>query len=178
MKNKARGFTLIEVILVLALIGAMTPIIYSVFFGGQKGFEVSVEQVQEQADHRILRDYLVKELRYVSYIANEKPEKYEIYYSLEIDENKELKKTEYEKKEEGYEIKSESILPIKFKNLNIKVADGNSKVLEVTIDPDYTFTILLENEAMLENEDRPEEIILLDDLNKTIYYSYSEYKIK
>ena len=95
MKNKARGFTLIEVILVLALIGAMTPIVYSVFFGGQKGFEVSVEQVHEQADHRLLRDYLVKELRDVSYIANEKPEKYDRYYSLEIidkDGKKGLKK--------------------------------------------------------------------------------------
>lgn len=75
MKNKAKGFTLVEVILVLALIGVMTPIIYSVFFAGQKGFEVSVEQVQEQGDHRILRDYLVKELRDVSYITNGEPKK-------------------------------------------------------------------------------------------------------
>lgn len=59
---------------------------------------------------------------------------------------------------------------MKFKDLNIKVTEGNSKVLEVTIDSDYTFTILLEN-ILLEN-------ILLEDQNKTIYYSYSEYTNK
>lgn len=171
MKNKANGFTLVEVILILALIGVMTPIIYSVFFGGQKGFEVSVEQVHEQTDHRILRDYLVKELRYASYIDNEEPgvnEEYERYYGLKIIEDngvKRLEKTQYE----GVQIISSNIMPIKFNDINIETKDETMKVKFTFLEDNsnYKITILLENRPTLNAP-------MLSKKSDEIFYAYPE----
>lgn len=102
MKNKRYGFTLLEVILTLALIGIVIPLIYSLFFSGQKSFKLGTEEVYEQQDHRQLRDYLVKELRYIDKLSDEPLSggDYEKYYSLELEDNK-IIKAEYKNSDSG-----------------------------------------------------------------------------
>ena len=51
---------------------------------GQKSFDLGIDKGLKQEDERILREYLVKELRYISYLDYEPPES-KIYYKLKED---------------------------------------------------------------------------------------------
>ncbi len=155
MKNKKNGFTLVEVILTIALIGIVTPIIYSLLFSGQKSFKLGTEEVYEQQDHRLLRNQLAKELRFATYLSNDKPKrdsddnKYKKYYSIELEDEKIIKK-EYKKSDDlptsnGQILSSfkggEIDFDFRWDFLFVEYKDEEDKIIE-------EFTILLENSKL------------------------------
>ncbi|OLS02739.1 PilW family protein [Tissierella creatinophila] len=162
MKNNRKGFTLVEVILVLALIGVIITVSYSIFFTGQKSFEVGIDKGLAQEDNRILREYLVRELRYITYFNSQKPNS-QNYYSLKIIQNSNgsnsLIKTKYNNGN-----KEENNTPFTFNKLNLKSENG---IIKAEVNDKYKFTILLENNSTLTGS-------ILSNGSDEIFYAYPE----
>lgn len=186
MINNRKGYTLVELMLVIALIGIVTTVAYSIFFTGQKSFEVGIDKGSGQADERILREHLAKELRYIKKVYDEFPIKgtTSIYYSLEIKsidgKHQLVKKTYLNDKEEPGEQK----IPVYFDKLIIQNSGGkiNIEFTPIKSDPEYDittseykFTIGLENVG-----DLGDAILLTYWKNKKeknkskIYYAYPQ----
>lgn len=176
MKMKKHGFTLVEIILVLALISIVTIGSYSIFFTGQKSFEVGIDKGRDQADLRILREYLAKELRYINIADSKLPDKETVskYSILEIKKtpnNKQLVKGVYNNIDK--KIKGESIIPVYFSELTIEIKSGTAKIEFSPVDSRniYEFSITLENNRELNNGK------LLDSSNEALqimYYAYPQ----
>lgn len=173
MKTKKNAFTLVEIILVLALIGIVTTAAYSVFFAGQKSFEVGIDKGQEQADHRILREYITNELRNVTKIYFNEPSEGVLkkYSSLSIEGSVPMEKY-LSIKNDGNTKK----IPVYFQEISME-NDGN--IIRVKYKPtnsksEYEFTIGLENVVSLG------DIELLtyekdgEDDKLTLYYAYPQ----
>lgn len=177
MQNKRQGFTLLELVLVVALVGVVTAVSYSILFAGEKSFEVGVDKGIAQEDQRILREFLVKELRYVSYLKNVEPDEdeYDYYYLLEMESiNKndvnlyQLKKTKYK----NGKPKGSTTNSVKMKYFKL-VAEGEKVEVNFTSETDnkdYSFTIFFENRPSV-----GDPLELTPD-KKKIYYSYPQYK--
>lgn len=194
MKTKRQGFTLLELVLVVALVGVVTAVSYSILFAGEKSFEVGVDKGQAQADQRILREFLVKELRYASYLKKDPNDNlikksYDTYYSLELVPIKDdglynLKKIKYEKKNS----KVETTNSVKMKYFTLVAKDEKVKVKFIsetgnkqTESGNYDFTIFLEN-VELENikfigASLNSDLIKSETNKGKIYYSYPQHKI-
>ncbi len=169
--GKKHGFTLVEVVLILALMSIVIVVSYSVFFMGQKSFEVGIDKGLDQADNRILREYLVKEFRYIKYLDNKPPESnlYEFYYTMKIIDNKDVRQLEKTKFKDNIAIENYLISTIKFDELTLDTENG---IIEINFIPlgkqkAYNYTIRSENNNNLTNIKFPEE-------NNEIYYAYPE----
>lgn len=164
IKNN-KGITLIELIITIAIMAIVIQTIYSIFFVGNKSFNISKNKGFAQQEARIAMDIINKELRTAKEISKE--ESIGEYYSLSIEDNKLSRKApdgsgkklflfnsqaeiEFEKIEKG-------ILYVK-----IKVVEGKNRDEQEYI---VNFSILLEN-----LEGSSEE---LENLSK-IYYSKYE----
>lgn len=185
MKKNRTGFTLVELMLVVALIGVVSSVAYSIFFTGQKSFEVGMKKGEEQADHRILREYLVKELRYIQELYLKDPVGKGLikYYSLKVEKKEEekyqlVKKTYINDKEQP----GEQIIPVYFDRLDISITSGIVTINFYPVDSQmtsrsntpYKFTIALENKNKLGGN-----IVLnsLDPSLQSLYYVYSSEEI-
>lgn len=180
MKNYRKGFTLVELMLVVALIGVASMVAYSVFDIGQKSFEVGIDKGVQQADHRILREYINNELRYITKVYTSEPDaKKETikYHSLEIKEKtdgKYLLKTVYDNPVNVQpSLMDQQTIPIHFSGLQMKTSDGKIEVSFTPINSTrvYPFTIGLQNIESL-----GDKIILdsSDGLKQKIYYAYPQ----
>lgn len=170
MKKANKGFTLVEVVLVMGLISVVIAVSYSIFFTGQKSFEVGIDKGIDQQESRIIREYLIKEFRYIAYLGTEKPDA-DKYYTLKIkettqgSESRQLEKVQYKDSEEI----NREILPIKFNDLSMKIENGtmNVKLNTAGNNSDYNFTILMENDPTLSSQ----KFSMASD---KIYYAYPE----
>lgn len=163
MKKNKLGFTLIEVILIIGIIGIIIPSLYSIFFSGYKFFDVGVNNINEQQEYRLARNYLTKKLRNVSDIN-----------SIEISnkENNMLKINNKQLEEinsEGNNIRTS----ISFNKLKIKINNKKLDILFVPLDSEneFEFSLLLENyEGDLNNT-----ILNSEDPNlQILYYSFGK----
>lgn len=103
-----KGFTLIEVILSIAIMAIVIQVGYSLFFTGNKSFEIGIDKGFAQQDARIVAEHLNRELRFSSKLSEDSLTGR--YFSIEVLDNgydsNSLKKIEYD----GETIKSEEIL--------------------------------------------------------------------
>lgn len=91
-KYNNKGVTLIELLIVLAIIGIVLQVLYSIFFIGNKSFNTSKNKGFAQQDSRIAYTYITNELKTAKFISpNQLTGK---YYSLRF-ENGELYKDLY-----------------------------------------------------------------------------------
>jgi len=58
-----KGFTLVEVIIVLALLGIVGLIIGTIFSYGLRSYETSITQKEEQGDVRLVAEFITNEVR-------------------------------------------------------------------------------------------------------------------
>lgn len=147
IKNN-KGLTLIELILVVAIAGIVIQISHSLLFAGTKGFESGRDEGLTQEDFRIIREVLVKELRYVAYLDTQEPD-LDKYYSLELKVNDNESYSFLKKEYGGFTENNETIFPVEFKDMEITSSDGEINItiypLEGNRDNKFDFTILLEN---------------------------------
>jgi prepilin-type N-terminal cleavage/methylation domain-containing protein len=72
IKKSKSGFTLIELIIVLAILGIVATAIYSMNLFGIKTFAAGQDRAQKQYDVRMAADFLAKQLRY-AHVATPRP---------------------------------------------------------------------------------------------------------
>ena len=60
---RKKGFTLVELIIFLALLGVVLAIGYRIFFFGQRAFAVGSDQFQLQSEIRKAGDFIIDEVR-------------------------------------------------------------------------------------------------------------------
>ena len=100
-KNKInrKGISLIEIILTVGIFAMIIPLIYSIFFVGNKSFGTSRDIGLAQQEARLVSQHLENELRNVSKINNKKDENLpERYFTIAVDKNdgiSTLKKVEH-----------------------------------------------------------------------------------
>jgi prepilin-type N-terminal cleavage/methylation domain-containing protein len=87
MFKRREGFTLLEVILVIALIGIIIPAIYSIFSTGNTSYGISKNRGFAQQDVRLASDFIASNLKYVTALSDDENEFYTDYYSLKIIQN-------------------------------------------------------------------------------------------
>lgn len=87
MFNGRKGFTLIEVILVLALISITIPAIYSIFFAGNNSYGIIKNRGFAQQDVRLASDFIASNLKFVTALSDDENDFYTDYYSLKVIKN-------------------------------------------------------------------------------------------
>lgn len=187
--EKHKGFTLIEVILTLAIIGIVIQLSYSLLFSGTKSFQVGRDKGLSQQDFRIVQEILKKEIRYVKYLNNIAPEDdvnetYEKYYSLELKENddesysfirKEYVKDELEanlyQEDTAKEIQLVARIYKGQLPITIKIPEEGLNVVDISLgkNGEKSFSISLEN---ISESNEKFELILNDSENNRLYYAY------
>lgn len=150
-KYNNKGFTLVELLITLAIMGIVIQLIYSLFFVGNKSFNISKNKGFAQQDVRIASIFLIDELRTVEKISN-------IgltgkYYSLRLENGKIFRKVHNGDGSEPDLYISNNIDNINFKytkeikmeiiNIFIEAKEGELKRDEQSKEID--FNILLEN---------------------------------
>lgn len=98
LRGTRKGITLIELLLVIALIGVIIPVVTSIFFVGNKSYSVSKDIGFIQQDLRLASIFTNKELRLTSDIQETAPVG-GVYYGLKVYYDDSLKKTTIEIKE-------------------------------------------------------------------------------
>lgn len=140
-----KGFTLIEIILVIAIVGIVIQLSYSIFFSGTKSFSIGRDKGLSQEDFRIIQESLLRELRYARDLDMEEPDLL-LYYCLRLkeheDESFSLIKTEFNRGS-----KTNTPIATKFKEIEIISERGklNVDIRLLEEKEKKSFTILLEN---------------------------------
>lgn len=149
-----KGVTLIELLIVLAIIGIILQVVYSIFFVGNKSFNIGKDRGFAQQDARIASDIVIKELRTaksISFIDGEFTGK---HYSLSRNSSGQLIRTSFDgiNITETKVLFSGSLIGLKFNNkLNESnvIVSGivNGKIIaeEGKQQTSFNFDILLEN---------------------------------
>lgn len=135
MKNiryNNKGITLIELIITLAIMIVVLQTIYSIFFVGNKSFNIGKNKGFAQQEGRIVADFINNELRVAKKISEDRL--MEKHYSLSLNNNGQLSKKTYN--EDGSEdVNEEKILSKNLRGIKFKGADGNKKgIIYITID--------------------------------------------
>lgn len=138
------GITLLEMIIVIAIMGIVGAVVFSLFFSGQNIFGISSKEAANQGELRVVSTYVANELKTVKKLSDS-PIVGESHSAFEFDENN-LDLVEYAA--DGSEIsrKTTSSELSGFKLTSV----GNSSV-EINLvtdgeDPlDKTFSFSLEN---------------------------------
>lgn len=130
-----KGITLIELLLVFALVSIAMVTAYSIYFTGNKSFSTSRDIGFAQQDARLIADYIKNQTRTAKnlYIDENEIEENEEYYSLTL-ENKKLSISHSEDSSKDRIIGS-SIESIKF---SLKDADSGFKtnIIGLTVETD------------------------------------------
>ncbi|WP_071138572.1 prepilin-type N-terminal cleavage/methylation domain-containing protein [Sporanaerobacter sp. PP17-6a] len=147
-----KGFTLVELILSLALLSVVLLLVFNIYFLGKNIFDRSVHERGMQGNVRIAVDKVTEEIRTADFITSEVPEDGEIngkdeYYSIEIDGD-ELIKTKYPENEEEKSIATLSDILFKPKNggLSLKIS-RDSYEIETEIPLENNPSIDIDNEG-------------------------------
>lgn len=149
MKNKRKGFTLIEVTLVLALTGVLTTASYSMFYAGRESFDFGTKKAYQQLDNRNVRQYLVNEFRDVDYLLDHRDaliSSEDKYYSLEIGESEKLLRTEYENDPSNPDnlLEIKTVFPVEISKLGIKRKESD-ETITISLDGENKVSVMLEN---------------------------------
>lgn len=64
----AKGVTLIELLIAMALVGIVFIVLFSLFFYGNNTFIISSSQYDLQSEVRLAMDIIIKEVRFASYL--------------------------------------------------------------------------------------------------------------
>lgn len=64
------GFSLVELLMGLAIMGLVVAAIYGCFFSGARSWQKGVDRMDHQQNSRIAVDRIVRELRYASYVES------------------------------------------------------------------------------------------------------------
>jgi len=86
MRKSNLGFTLIELIVTLAIAAMVIPIGYSLLFVGNGMFNVSTGKGLSQQNVRLLADFTKNELQYVTRISDDASDFHTRYYSIEYND--------------------------------------------------------------------------------------------
>lgn len=130
MKEFRKGVTLIELVLVLALVGIVLQVVYSIFFVGNVSYSISSNKGFSQQDVRILGDFLISELKYITEMST--TDVYvDSYYSIKIDNvdgKKILTKTLHKYNGDGLEVDKDSVTD----KTKIRTISGNWNALTIS----------------------------------------------
>ena len=74
IKKNQKGFTLVELIVVLAIIALVMGVMSSVFIAATKTFEKGLDQYDLQANIRLASDFIINEVRNASEISLTRPD--------------------------------------------------------------------------------------------------------
>lgn len=164
MKKNNKGITLIELIITLAIMAIAIQIIYSLFFVGNKSFNISKNKGFAQQEARIAFDLINTELRLAKEISDNNLSGK--YYSLTIEDNKLYRESSNASGKVLFEFKGQA--KIKYENITngilyIKIIveegkDNNKR--------DY----VIDSSILLENLESHNQIFN----NEKIYYSKYE----
>jgi type IV pilus assembly protein PilW len=69
--KSVHGFTLIEILIVLAIVGMMMSAVYAVHIANIRAIDVEAERVEIQQDQRISLDFITRQLRMAGYDKEE-----------------------------------------------------------------------------------------------------------
>jgi|GEM_PF-1886270 len=179
---KRKGITLIELVLVIALIGIIIPVLTSTFFVGNKSFSVSRDIGFVQQDLRLATMFAENELRLISDISLDIPESNR-YYKFEafFDESTQKTTMRVNYYEEATEAGTEGDL-LDSKKITgewdrIMINNLNPGRLGFTAITDYNGrdvvqgqTILLENKMSLVSLDHDFTFSKINDESIVFYY--------
>lgn len=94
IKYNNKGVTLIELLIVLAIMGIVFQVIYSIFFIGNKSFNTSKNKGFAQQDVRIASTYIINEIRTAKEISTDPIDILEgKYYAFTLKNGKLCKET-------------------------------------------------------------------------------------
>lgn len=171
-----KGFTLIEVIITIALMSIVIQIVYAIFFVGIKSYDTGKNMGFAQQEVRLAADIINSELRYINDLKT--TPLVGKYYSLEIknngDETFYLEKKQYD--EMNPEGKIVRIINGKYSKISLDNSI-TSGVINATLEQfeeenkyNINFEVTLENNRTL-SWYIP---ISSDDVNTVFYYSFPE----
>lgn len=170
-KYNNKGVTLIELLIVLAIMGIVLQLLYSIFFVGNKSFNTSKDRGFAQQDVRIVSTLITNELKNAKEISFEKLEG--DYYSLRYNSkdkilykdifNKDIKQ---EKKILFSKLKKVSFKQTKKGFINIIIKSEEGKNSNNKKEYELVFDLLLENIPNYESTNKSS--------NSIIYYSKYE----
>lgn len=170
IRYKSKGFTLIELLITLAIMGIVIQLIYSLFFVGNKSFNISKNKGFAQQNARIASTFIIDELRTVEKISEE--ELSGKYYSLSFEDGKLFRKTYNDAGIEQEISISNNLSVLNFNydkdeklgvlNVIIEANEGEIEANKQSYSLDVD--ILLENESAYEGIDKFRKLY-------TIYYS-------
>lgn len=86
IKNNIKGITLIELIVVMALITVVLGVTYSIFIVSRKSFDIGVNKTIVQQDARVCTNKITKELKLAKSISTS-PIPSDDYYKLSLKPN-------------------------------------------------------------------------------------------
>lgn len=168
IKYNNKGITLIELLIVLAIMGIILQVIYSVFFVGNKSFIIGKEKGFAQQDARLIAEIVTKELRTAKEVSIDLSTISGNYYFLEFDkDNSRLIKQDKDKDKPPMIVAEGSIEKLSFN----RDTEDTSGVISVTIivkENNQSFS--LDFDILLENLTDFNQII--SDSNKIYYTKY------
>ncbi len=85
LQHQRKGFTLLECVIVMAIMSLIFVAAYSLFFFGVRAYETGRENVDVQQNVRIAADFIFREVRYAQTLVVPSPT--EIRFTLPEDDN-------------------------------------------------------------------------------------------
>jgi prepilin-type N-terminal cleavage/methylation domain-containing protein len=146
-----KGFTLVELILSLALLLIALLLIFNIYFLGNNIFNRSVDQGDIQRNVRVAMDKVTEEIRMADFITSKVSEDGKIngkseYYSIGLEENKLVKKYSEEDEEEVIAELSDILFKPKNGGLSLKISRDNYEI-ETEIPLENNPSIDIDNEG-------------------------------
>lgn len=131
IKYNNNGITLIELIITLAIMLLVIQMMYSIFFIGNKSFNVSKNKGFAQQEARIVADFINNELKTSKEISENKL--MGMHYSLSLNDKGQLSRKTYN--EDGSEDENkEKLISNNLSEIKFQGVDGNQKgIINITI---------------------------------------------
>lgn len=149
MRVKRKGLTIIELILTIALIAIGLQLIFTIFYTGNKSFDLSRNKGFAQQDFRLTAINLDNELKTARDLKIESDIFVGKFYSLSIDEDGNLIRTTYEDEAvQGKSILANSVSELIFRHLEGDVEGILTVLIQAEIGGELVqdeYKIILEN---------------------------------
>lgn len=172
IKVNNKGVTLLELLVVLAFIGIVLQIVFSIFLLGDRSFKLGRDKVFAQQSGRMVSEIIIKELRASKDLFTTVVGATGKDYSIKLHNGELVKTTFIDGVESESKILSSSpVIELKFNRQltdSKGIVKGHIKSKEGNQEISFEFNILLEN--IVDSE------IVLDDVDE-IYYRKYEWNI-
>ena len=156
-RKKNQGFTIIEMVIGIALLGIMMFLIIPFLFAGNAIFHESTDQSNAQQNVRTIGDFITEELRLAKSISSTEPSSIKPYYQLEIKTDGGEKQLVYKKETDTQTTTTKIGNPIKDLSFSSFLDPEKKQIIHVMIEQQegkqqykIEFDLLIENIDALE----------------------------